>query len=89
VADAGAYSALELSPPEFTSRTRLYHLRPLGIGTSMVESLTGYIARLAAAHAVSPRALLYVELGPCAEPAHQALMPADTAVRVSCTRLTL
>ena len=31
----------------------------------MIESLTGYIVRLAGAHVVSPRALLYKQLGPC------------------------
>ena len=35
-------------------RTHLYHLQPLGIGSIFVESLTGYIARLAEAHDISP-----------------------------------
>lgn len=65
MADDKSYDAADLSLPEFTGRTRLYHLRPLGIGTPMVESLTGYVGRLAAAHVVSPGALLYQELGPC------------------------
>jgi hypothetical protein len=65
LADGTTYDALDLSLPEFTNRTRLYHLRPLGIGTAMIESLTGYIIRLAGAHVVSPRALLYKELGQC------------------------
>lgn len=34
-------------------RSRLYSLEPLGIGTPYVESLTGYVSRLADAHAVS------------------------------------
>jgi len=63
VADGSTYGALDLSLPDFASRTRLYHLRPLGIGTPMVESLTGYIVRLAGAHVVSPGALMYKELG--------------------------
>jgi hypothetical protein len=46
-----------------TGRTRLYHQRPLGIGTPMVESLTGYIVRLADAHVVTPGALIFKELG--------------------------
>ena len=33
--------------------TRLYHLSPIGLGTPMVESLSGYIVRLAEAHCVS------------------------------------
>lgn len=34
-------------------RSRLYSLEPIGIGTPFVESLSGYLARLADAHAVS------------------------------------
>ena len=34
-------------------RSQLYSLDPIGMGTGMVESLTGYVARLAEAHAVS------------------------------------
>lgn len=46
------------------THTRLYHLLPLGAGTPMIESLTGYISRLAAAHAISAGALLTEELLP-------------------------
>jgi len=63
VADGGIYGGLDLRLPEFTARTRLYHQHPLGIGTSMVESLTGYIVRLADAHVVTPGALIFKELG--------------------------
>ena len=42
-----------LNLPTLRPRTYLYHLEPLGIGTPLVESLTSYIGRLAAAHAVS------------------------------------
>ena len=45
-------------------RTYLYHMRPLGIGSMLVESMTGYIARLAEAHDVSPAMLLNRELLP-------------------------
>ena len=45
-------------------RTHLYHLQPLGIGSIFVESLTGYIARLAEAHDISPAMLLNRELLP-------------------------
>ena len=37
---------------------RTYYMRPLGIGSMLVESMTGYIARLAEAHDVSPAMLL-------------------------------
>jgi AraC-like DNA-binding protein len=45
-------------------RTHLYHLRPLQTGSMFVESLTGYIARLAEAHDVSVAMLLNRELLP-------------------------
>lgn len=50
--------------PVFPSHSRLYHLEPIGIGTPYVESLTSYIARLAAAHSVHPRTLLITEFAP-------------------------
>ena len=45
-------------------RSRLYHLAPVGVGTEHVESLTGYVTRLAAAHAVSVSKLIGYEIGP-------------------------
>jgi hypothetical protein len=53
-----------LGPAEIPPRSVLYHLVPVGIGTPDVESLTGYIARLAAAHAVSVASLFARELLP-------------------------
>jgi AraC-like DNA-binding protein len=46
------------------AHSRLYHLEPVGIGTPYVESLTSYVARLAAAHSVHPRNLLLCEVAP-------------------------
>jgi endogenous inhibitor of DNA gyrase (YacG/DUF329 family) len=43
----------EFTVPELPPRSTLYCLEPIGIGTPEVESLTGYIARLAEAHCVS------------------------------------
>lgn len=37
----------------------LYHVRPLGVKTGEVESLSGYIARVARAHCVTPSDLLH------------------------------
>ncbi len=54
--------AIPIVPPP----TRLYHLPPIGIGTPMVESLTGYIARLAEAHCVSAAVLYQKEIKPIA-----------------------
>lgn len=45
-------------------RSYLYHLRPIGVGATHVESLTGYIARLAEAHNVPAGVLLTRELLP-------------------------
>jgi transcriptional regulator with XRE-family HTH domain len=64
---AEALPALEwwdLSRPEIPPRSRLYHLKPMGVGTPYVESLTGYLARLGEAHRVGVRRLLVVEILP-------------------------
>jgi hypothetical protein len=50
-------TAVDLPP-----RSRLYSLNPIGIGTSFVESVTGYVSRLADAHAVSVADLVGREL---------------------------
>ena len=50
--------AWDLVVPSLTARSRLYSLAPIGIGTAFVESLSGYVERLAAAHAVSAGSLL-------------------------------
>jgi AraC-like DNA-binding protein len=39
-------------------RSKFYHLKPMGIGTPFVESLSGFAARLAQEHSVTPNALL-------------------------------
>ncbi|MGI8746609.1 MAG: hypothetical protein ACR2NN_29350 [Bryobacteraceae bacterium] len=49
-------------------RSYLYHLQPIGLGSAYVESLTGYIARLAEAHSVATGALLALELRPRVPP---------------------
>jgi transcriptional regulator with XRE-family HTH domain len=57
--------------PKFTIRrsallpwSRLYCIEPIGIGTPLVESLTGYISRLAEAHQLSVSLLFGHELAP-------------------------
>jgi transcriptional regulator with XRE-family HTH domain len=50
-------------PAPFTS-SKLYCLKPIGIGTPMVESLTSYISRLAYAHSVLLRTLVTNEILP-------------------------
>ena len=56
------YTGSPVLPP----RSRLYHLAPIGVGTPMVESLTSYICRLAAAHSVTPWMLVTREVSPLA-----------------------
>ncbi len=51
---------------EMPPRSRLYCLEPIGAGTLMVESLTSYICRLAAAHSVTPWILVTREMSPLA-----------------------
>ena len=46
---------VDLSCPPWPPRSPLVSLRPIGLGTGMVESLWGYLVRLSAAHAVGLR----------------------------------
>lgn len=60
----GVTHPLNLTPPALPPRSRLYCLEPIGLDTAHVESLTGYIARLAAEHCVSAACLFGYELAP-------------------------
>ncbi|MGI0484871.1 TniQ family protein [Pantanalinema rosaneae CENA516] len=53
-----------LDKPFLPGRSRLLPLKPIGIGTLHVESLTGYIARLAQAHCLTTEELLSYEIMP-------------------------
>lgn len=44
--------------------SRLYSLQPIGVGTSMIESFTSYITRLAGAHCTTLGVLIAVEISP-------------------------
>jgi hypothetical protein len=46
------------------TRSELYYLRPAGLGTSFIESLTSYIARLAEQHCLTTRSLIVKKLLP-------------------------
>lgn len=61
------FDSWECTPPVVPPRSLLYALEPVGIGTPMVESLSGYVARLADAHAVSVGDLVGRVLSPLAE----------------------
>lgn len=52
-----SYEEWDMNIPAIPPRSRLYRLEPVGIGTPYVESLTSYIARLAAEHCVTPKNL--------------------------------
>lgn len=49
---------------DLPARSRLYSLTPIGVGTSIVESLTSYINRLAWLYRISPRILIAEEIIP-------------------------
>jgi hypothetical protein len=53
-----AYQHWDTRRPESPTRSKLYSLAPIGGGTAEVESLTGYIARLAQEHCLTPLTLL-------------------------------
>lgn len=48
----------DLASERLPERSRLYAPAPVGMGTALGESLTSYLARLAAAHCVYPGILL-------------------------------
>lgn len=56
------FDCWDCTAPGLPPRSRLYSLKPIGIGTPFVESLTGYVSRLADAHAVSVADLVGREL---------------------------
>ena len=58
-------------PAPIPKRSRLYSLEPMNVGTAEVESLTGYVARIAEAHCVTVSDLVGAELS-------QSRMPDST-----------
>jgi hypothetical protein len=57
-----AYDNWNITSPDLPSHSRLYSLEPIAVGTPWVESLTGYITRLAEAHCVSTGVLFRKEI---------------------------
>ncbi|MGC1463041.1 MAG: TniQ family protein [Terracidiphilus sp.] len=53
-----------MAPPVLAPCSYLYSLPSIGVGTAAVESFTGYVTRLAAAHAVETGVLVNTELLP-------------------------
>lgn len=62
-------------------RSRLYSLEPISVGTATVESLTGYVARLAEAHSVSVGDLVGRVLSELADPNDPIITTAAKAFR--------
>lgn len=71
------------SPPisPFPPRSALYALEPIGIGTALVESLSGYVARRAEAHSLSVGDLVGRVLSDLADPQYPMITAAAKAVR--------
>ncbi|MBD2447389.1 TniQ family protein [Nostoc sp. FACHB-152] len=64
------YKFCEFKKSVIPLRSYLYSLEPIGIGTPLVESLTGYVARLAEVHCVVPGILMERELAPVVNKAY-------------------
>ena len=62
--DFQLYDSWDLARPVITPRAHLYHLKPIGLGTSRTESFTSYLARLANAHCLTLYGLFHHELIP-------------------------
>lgn len=58
------YELWGLNKSLILEHSRLHHLQPIGVGTPLVESLTGYIARLAESHCLLPGLLIHSEIAP-------------------------
>jgi hypothetical protein len=57
-----AFDSWNMLPVPLPARSRLHSIEPIGVGTPFVESLTGYMIRLAASHAVRVSDLIEHEL---------------------------
>ena len=75
------YDSWSLSISPFPPRSALYALEPIGIGTALVESLSGYVARLAEAHSISVGDLVGHVLSELADPQDPIVTAAAKAVR--------
>lgn len=58
------YRRFVIKNPAPLQCSRLYCIEPVGVGTPLVESLTGYLSRLAQAHLLSVAMLFGYELAP-------------------------
>ena len=76
------FESWSLSRPPAPPRSQLYSLEPIGVGTAMVESLTGYVARLAEAHSVSVGDLVGRVLSELVDPKDPIITAAAKAFRI-------
>ena len=76
------FESWSLSSPPVPPRSQLYSLQPVGVGTGLVESLTGYVARLAEAHTVSVGDLVGRLLSDLASPKGGLVTAGAKAARV-------
>ena len=58
------YGSWNITQPPIPTRSRLFQLEPIGIGTPYVESLTSYLTRLAESHTVHLNVLVSKEIKP-------------------------
>jgi hypothetical protein len=77
----------DVTLPDCPSRSRLYHLAPIRVGAPDVESLTSYIARLAAAHNVYTGTLVEHELLPLLQK-HPMSEPGSTSASYAWPKFT-
>lgn len=79
------YENWALEPVTLPTRSRLYPLPPIGLGTPQVESLTSYLMRLAAAHCLTPGTLyqqvIFPRIKAAMAPPEKPLQPASLAVQ--------
>lgn len=65
--EINSFTSLDFSDAQeaaVSERSRLNHLKPIGVGTPHVESFTSYVARLAASHHVTVLSLIKKEIIP-------------------------
>jgi hypothetical protein len=75
------FESWTLSSHPIPPRSGLYALEPIGVGTPLVESLSGYVARLAEAHSVSVGDLVGLVLSDIPNPKGTVIPPAAKAGR--------
>ena len=75
------FESWSLSPVPIPPRSQLYGLEPINIGTALVESLTSYVGRLAAAHSLKVGDLAGRILSQASDPEDAIISPEARAAR--------